>query len=73
LWGNAEGVRDAVEEGEHGGDVNSFGDLVFFPACDAQLLDIFRSGAVGSFGDEVNVIEQGALRPGEARLLQLTL
>lgn len=70
---NAKGVGDAVEEGKHGGDVDGLGDLIFQPARGSQFFDIFRSGTVSGFGDELNVIQQDALRLGQAGLLQLAL
>jgi hypothetical protein len=71
LRGNAEGIGDAIEEGEHGDDVDGLGDLVFGPAGGAKFFDIFGSGTVGGFGDELGVVQQGALRPGQARFIEL--
>ena len=70
---NAEGIGDAIEEGEHGGDVDGLGDLVFGPAGSAKLFDIFGGGTVGGFRDELHVVQQDALRRGQAGFLQLAL
>ena len=49
--GDAEGVGYPVEEGEHCGDVDGFGDLVFGPFGVAQFLDVGGGGAGSGFGD----------------------
>jgi hypothetical protein len=64
LGGDAEGVGDAVEEGEHGGDVDGFGDLGLGPAVVAELLDVFVGGAIGGLGDLGDVVEESALGGG---------
>jgi len=61
LRGDAEGVGDAVEEREHGGDVNGFGDLIFGPARLAQLLDVLGGRAIGRLGDQFDIVQQAAL------------
>ena len=70
---NAEGIGDAIEEGEHGGDVDGLGDLVFGPAHGAEFFDIFGGGTVGRFRDELHVVQKDALRRGQAGFLQLAL
>jgi hypothetical protein len=64
-------IGDAIEEGEHGSNVNGFGDLVFCPSCRAQLFDVFGRRTVGGFRDELRVVQQGALRLGQAGLIEL--
>jgi hypothetical protein len=71
LRGNAEGIGDAIEEGEHGDDVDGLSDLVFAPAGAAKFCDIFGSGTVGGFGDELGVVQQSALRLGQASFIEL--
>jgi hypothetical protein len=71
LRGNAEGIRDAIEEGEHGDDVDGLSDLVFGPAGGSKFFDIFGGGAVGGFGDELGVVQQSALRLGQASFIEL--
>ena len=63
--GYAEGIGDAVEEGEHGGDVDGFRDLGFGPAVVAKGLDILGCRPVGGFCDLGDVVEEGALGGGE--------
>ena len=64
LRGNPERIGYAIEEGKHGDDVDGFRDLVFGPAHGAQLFDIFGGGTVGRFGNELRIVQQGALRRG---------
>jgi len=71
LRGNAEGIGDAIEEGEHGDDVDGLSDLVFGPAGGTKFSDIFGSGTVGGFGDELGVVQQSALRLGQASFIEL--
>jgi hypothetical protein len=54
---HSEGVGDAVEEGEHGRDVDCLGDLVFGPALATEFLYIFGRGAIRRFGNLLNVFE----------------
>jgi hypothetical protein len=71
LRGNAESIGDAIEEGEHGDDVDGLSDLVLGPADGAKLCDIFDGGTVGGFGDELGVVQQSVLRLGQARFIEL--
>jgi hypothetical protein len=73
LRGNAEGIGDAIEEGEQGDDVHGLSDLVFGPAGGAKFFDIFGGGTVGGFGDELGVVQQSALRLGQASFIELAL
>ena len=68
---HSEGVGHAIEESEHGDDVNGFGDLVFAPAMIAKLLNIIGRGAVRRLGDELGVVQQRALGVGEAGIIEL--
>jgi hypothetical protein len=68
----AKGVRDAIEEGERGNDVNGFRDLIFGPAGVAQLLNVRGGGFVGSLCDEIRVIEQGAFSGCQSRVIEFT-
>jgi len=40
LRGNAKGISYAIKKCEHGRDVDGLRDLIFFPACFSQLLNI---------------------------------
>jgi hypothetical protein len=68
---NAESVCDPIEKCEHRSDVNRLGDLVFFPAEISKLLNIISSGAISGIGDDLDVIQQSALRRVEAGFVQL--
>ncbi|MGB8653973.1 MAG: hypothetical protein WCD23_05595 [Candidatus Acidiferrales bacterium] len=68
---NAEGVGNAIEEGEHRGDVDGFGDLIFGPAGVAQFLDIGVRGPVGIYRDFLDVIEKRAFGWSEASFVEL--
>jgi hypothetical protein len=68
---NAECIGDAVEESEQGCNIDRLGNLSFFPPCQPQLLDIFRSRPVGSVGNEFHVVEEGTLRWRKARFVKL--
>jgi len=68
---HAERIGYAIEEREHGDDVDSFRDLVFGPARGTKLFHIFGGGTVGGFGNELGVIQQGALRLAEASFTKL--
>ena len=68
---DAEGVGDAVEEGEEGRDVDSLGDLFFFPACRSEFIDILDGGAISSVRDELYIVHQGEFGPGQAGFVQL--
>jgi hypothetical protein len=59
---DTEGVGDAIEKGEHRGDVDGFCDLVFCPACVTKFLNILGGRAVGSVGDQLDIVQQSALR-----------
>ena len=61
LRANPEGVGYAVEEGEHGGDIDGFGDLILTPPCVANFLDIFAGGARSGVRHLFYVVEQRAL------------
>jgi hypothetical protein len=69
---NAEGIGDAIEEGEHRGDVDGFRDLILFPSGVAQFLDVIRGGTAGGFGDELHVIEQNPLGRSQSGFIELT-
>jgi hypothetical protein len=71
LRGNAEGIGDAIEEGEHGDDVDGLSDLVFGPAGGAKFFDISGGRTVGGFGNEPGVVQQSALRLGQASFIEL--
>jgi hypothetical protein len=71
LRGNAKGVGNAIKKCEHGRDVNGLRDLIFFPACFSQLLNIFRAGAMSGIGDLLDVVQQESLRGGETGVVQL--
>jgi hypothetical protein len=70
---NAECVRDAVEKCEHCGDVDSFRNLFFFPARVSKFLHIFCGRAIGSVRDQLDVIQQRALRRSKARFVKFAL
>jgi hypothetical protein len=61
LRANPEGVGYAVEEGEHSGDIDGFGDLILTPPCVANFLDIFAGGARSGVRHLFYVVEQRAL------------
>lgn len=71
LGRNAECVSDAIEKSEHCGDVDSFRNLVFFPACVSKFLNILGGRAIGGVGDQLDVIQQGTLRRSQARFVKL--
>lgn len=66
LLRNPKRVGDPVEECKHRGDVDRLGNLVLAPARSAQLLNVFAGGAIGCFGDQFHVVEQGPLSGGQA-------
>jgi hypothetical protein len=72
LGGNAEGISNPIEKGEHCGDVDSFRDLLFFPAEVTKFLNILGGRTIGGVGDQLDVIQQSALRRSEARFVKLT-
>jgi len=55
---HAEGIRHPIEEGEHRGDIDGLGDLVFGPTVVAQFLHIVTRGAIRRLGHFLNVLEQ---------------
>ena len=69
---DAEGIRDAIEEGEHRRDIDGFGNLLFFPAGYSKLFDIFRGSAVSRFGNQFHVVHENALSFGQASLVELS-
>jgi len=71
LGRNAECVSDAIEKSEHCGDVDSFRNLVFFPACVPKFLHILGGRAIGGVGDQLDVIQQSSLRRSKAGLVKL--
>jgi hypothetical protein len=68
---NAEGVGYSVEKGEEGCDVDSFGNLLFFPTSGSEFVDVLGGGAIGSVCDELYIFHQDELRLGQAGFLQL--
>ena len=56
-----ERIGDSIEESKQRRDVNAFGNLLFLPACDSQLLNIFSRGALSGIGDQFDVVHQDAL------------
>src|ERR1019366_9150035 len=70
---HAKSVGDAIEEGEHGDNVNRLADLIFSPRMVAQLGNIVRGRAVRSPSDDLGVFHQGALRRSQASLVELAL
>src|SRR5260370_40114315 len=73
LGGNAEGVGDAIEEGEQCRDVHGLCNLRFLPARRPEFLNILGGGAVSGMGNEFHVFHEDALRFRKARLVQLAL
>jgi len=71
LCWHSEGVRYPVEECEHGRDVDRFRDLIFVPASVAKFLNVFRSGAIGSISDLLDVVHQQAFGWREAGVVEL--
>ena len=71
MRGDAECVRDPVEESEHSCDINRFRNLIFFPAGIAQLLHVLGGRSISGFGDQLNVIQQQAFRYRQAGFVQL--
>jgi hypothetical protein len=59
---HAEGVGHAIEEGEHGGDIDRLRNLIFSPTGVAEFLDVSMSGAGCGMGDDFDVIQKRALR-----------
>lgn len=73
LRGNAEGICNAVEEGEQRGNVYRLGNLVFFPPRRSHFVHVFGGSSVRRFGNQFHIIQQRALCRGESRLLELAL
>jgi len=48
---NTECISNAIEKCEHCGDVDSFCNLLFFPACVSKFLNVLGGRAIGSVGD----------------------
>jgi hypothetical protein len=69
---NPECVCYAIEKSEHCGDVDSFCDLFFFPPQVSKFLNILGSRAIGSIGDEFDVVQQSALRWSQACFFKFT-
>jgi hypothetical protein len=63
---HAKRIGDAIEEGEHRGNVHRFGNLIFSPSEIPQALNIFVSRTICGVGDQLDVIEQAALRAGQS-------
>jgi hypothetical protein len=70
---NTEGVRHPIEEGEHGCDVNRFGDLRIRPTVLAQDFHIFRGRAVGRLGHPGDIFEQCAVWGVESCVLKVAV
>lgn len=68
---NTECVGNAVEKCKHCRDVDSFCDLIFFPACISKFLNILGGRAIGGVRNQLDVIQQGALRRRKARFGKL--
>jgi hypothetical protein len=58
---HAEGIGHPIEEGEHGRDVDSLGNLVFVPAGIAQLLHVLMRRTRGILCYQLHVVEKCAL------------
>jgi hypothetical protein len=54
---NTERVSDTIEKGKQRRDVYGLGDLLFLPACVSEFLNIFGGRAIGSVGDQLDVIQ----------------
>ena len=70
---DAECIGDAIEEGKHGCDVNSFRNLRLCPPMIAQDLHILRSGAVGGLSDLADIVQESTFRWIEVCFIQLAL
>ena len=68
---NAEGVCHAIKEGEHRRDVDRLGNLGLGPTVLAQVLYIFRGGAIGRLGHLGDIVEQRTMCVVELRLLKV--
>jgi hypothetical protein len=68
---DAERIGDTIEKCKHCGDVDGFCDLFFFPACYSKFLNILGRGAISGVSDQLDVIQQGALRRSKARFVKL--
>jgi len=68
---DAEGVGDAVEEGEQGGDIDGLRNLFFFPACCPEFVDILGGGTVGGIRDEFYIVQQSEFGLGQAGFVEL--
>ena len=68
---NAERVCYAVEEGEHGRDVDRFGNLRFSPTLLAQDLHIFRGRTIRRLGHLGDIFEQRTMRVVESCILKI--
>ena len=67
---DAKGVCDAVEKREQSCDVDRFRNLVFFPACVPDLLNIFSSGTISRVCDQLRIIQQSAIGGAKAGFVQ---
>jgi hypothetical protein len=68
-----EGIGDAVEKSEQRGHVHRFSDLLFLPARITKLLNIIWRCPVSGLGDQLYIVQQGALRRRKARFLDPAL
>jgi hypothetical protein len=70
---NAEGICNAIEEGKHCGDINSFSNLRFGPTVIPQFLHIFAGRAVRRLSDLGDVIKQCTFRRAQSRFLKIAI
>ena len=68
---NAEGIGDAVKESEHCSHIYGLSNLFFLPANVAKLLHIVGACLVGSFGDQLDKIQQRLLTGRETSFIEL--
>ncbi len=70
---NAKSIGHAIEEGKHGGNINSLCDLWLAPAMIAKNLYIFCRCAVGGLGHFGDVFEENTLGRGELCIFEFPL
>lgn len=70
---NPERIRHTIEESEHRGDVDRFGDLRFGPAKVAQLLHILVRRAIRCFRNLGHVLKQPSLGITQSGPVQIAM
>ena len=73
LCRNAERIRHTIEKRKHRGNVDGLCNLRLRPAKIAQLLHIFRRGAIRRFRHLGHVFKQAALGGTQTRRIEIAM